>query len=41
MDELSMIVRNTYRTLHAGLDGYTFGVVTTASLKQQRALDLI
>ncbi len=41
MDELSTIVRNTCRTPHAGLDGHTFNVVTTASPKQRWALDLI
>jgi len=41
MDELSTIVRNTCRTPHAGPDGYTFEVVTTASPKQRHALELI
>jgi transposase len=41
MDELSTIVRNTCRTPHTGPDGYTFEVVTTANLKQRRALELI
>lgn len=41
MDELSMIVRNTCRTPHSGLDGHTFEVVTTANPKQRHALELI
>ena len=39
MDELSMIVRNTCRSPHAG--PHTFEVVTTANPKQRRALELI
>jgi transposase len=41
MQELSTIVRNTCRTPHAGVDGHTFNVVTTANPKQRRALELI
>ena len=41
INELSTIVRNTCRTPHTGPDGYTFEVVTTASPKQRRAIELI
>lgn len=34
-------VRDTCRTLHAGLDAPTFEVLTTPNAKQQRALELI
>jgi len=41
MEELSTIVRNTCCTPHAGPEGHTFEVVTTANPKQRRALELI
>jgi transposase len=41
MQELSTIVRNTCRTLHAQSSPHTFDIVTTANAKQRQALDLI
>jgi hypothetical protein len=39
--ELATIVRNTCRTPAAGADAPTFTVITTASPKQKRALELL
>jgi len=41
MAELATLVRNTCRTPHAGAHTPTFNVLTTPSVKQQRAIELI
>lgn len=41
MEELATMVRNTCHTPHAGPEGHTFDVITTANPKQRHALELI